>query len=329
MKHTLVAAFDDLDAAQAAQAELIGLNIPQANIQLSSPDAADLGAETLGTTTTATTAPDRPANADESFGDKVSHFFGTLFGNDDDGQPHRHASAYPEAYKRGATLVTVTADSEEEADEVEAVLEKHGAMDIDERSSTWTDGAPGGVVTGSGMSHLAGTHQGTHAAAPVTDALQSDLSGTAAIPVIEEELRVGKREVDTGKVRVVQRVSTRPVEETVSLHSERADIERHPVDRPATAADLQNFKDGVVEIRETDEQAVVEKTARVVEEVTVGKVASDREETVRDNVRRTDVDIETSRQGEPLGAAASGERNAVPTERNTTLNDRNKPLSDR
>jgi uncharacterized protein (TIGR02271 family) len=308
MKHTLVAAFDDMIHAQAAKAKLLSANVPAANIQLSS-SADTTGADANFAGTTTATAPSAtPVHHDESFGDKVSHFFSNLFGNDDDGQPHRHASAYPEAYRRGATLLTVTAANEVEADLIEDILEDNGAIDIDERSSTWTDGVAGSTA---GVSHLAGTHQGTHATTPVTapvsNTLSNDLTGTTAIPVIEESLVVGKRSVDAGKVRVVSRVTERPVEETVSLHEEHATIDRHPVNREATAADLNGFKEGVIEINETREEAVVGKTARVVEEVVVGKAASDRNETVRDTVRRTDVDVE-ARQGDPLKAAASAER---------------------
>jgi stress response protein YsnF len=45
-------------------------------------------------------------------------------------------------------------------------------------------------------------------------------------------------------------------------------------------------------VTESDEEAVVSKTARVKEEVVVHKEATDRVETVRDTVRRQDVEIE-------------------------------------
>ncbi|MDR5776559.1 MULTISPECIES: DUF2382 domain-containing protein, partial [unclassified Caballeronia] len=89
--------------------------------------------------------------------------------------------------------------------------------------------------------------------------------------------------------RVYSRLTETPVSESVSLHEEHASIERRAVDRPATAADL---KEGFVEIKETAEQPVVAKTARVVEEVVVGKEASNRTETVNDTVRGTEVEVE-------------------------------------
>lgn len=318
MTHTLVAAFDSLTDAEAAKAKLVGLNIAQGSIQLSSPDATTT---TAGPTTTAGAVASHGSTShhDESFGDKVSHFFSSLFGDDDSGKPHHYASAYPEAYRRGATLLTVNVATDEEAERVEDILESSGAIDIDERSATWTDGA---ATSSAGLTHVAGAHQGATGAIDRSSATlttgnvgkDTTLTGATAIPVIEEQLRVGKREVTTGRVRVVTRVTERPVEETVNLHEEHAVIERNVVDREATAGDLAAFKEGSIEITETAEEAVVGKTARVVEEVRVGTAATDRTETIRDTVRRTDVDVD-NRQGEPLKAAASAERNKPLTDR--------------
>jgi uncharacterized protein (TIGR02271 family) len=110
-----------------------------------------------------------------------------------------------------------------------------------------------------------------------------------AFPVVQESLGVGKREVQTGGVRVYSRLTETPVIETVDLREEHASIERRAVDRPATAADL---TEEFVEIRETAEQPVVAKTARVIEEVVVGKEESNRTETITDTVRGTEVEVE-------------------------------------
>jgi uncharacterized protein (TIGR02271 family) len=109
--------------------------------------------------------------------------------------------------------------------------------------------------------------------------------------------------VQRGVVRVHRRITETPIEEQVTLNEEHAVVERRPVDRPATSADLAAFKEGEMEIRETTEEPVVSKTARVVEEVSIGKEASERTETVSDTVRRTDVDVE--RTGATTGAQPS------------------------
>lgn len=277
MTHTLVAAFDTLAEAQAAKSQLLAQNVPQGDIELSS---SELHASTASDATTV------HSDHDNAFLHKVSQFFASLFGADEDDRqkPHRYATAYPEAYRRGATVLTVTAATDVQAELVEEILERNGAIDIDERAAAWSNEE-------AGSTHVAGTHLGTDRAEVVDRA--DDLAGRTSIPVIEENLRVGKRELNTGRVRVVSRISERPVEETVSLHEEHAHIERHPVNRPATAGELNSFKEGSIEIQETAEELVVEKSARVVEEVTVGKQSSDHKETVRDTVRRTDVDVQT------------------------------------
>jgi len=127
------------------------------------------------------------------------------------------------------------------------------------------------------------------------------------MPVVQEELQVGKRAVAKGGVRVIQRVTETPVKEMIRLREERATVERRPADRPASEADFQNFKEGTIEVRETTEEPVVSKAARVVEEVVVGKHVEERTETVSDSVRRTDVEVEQLGQQSGSRATESAE----------------------
>ncbi|MEJ7738408.1 MAG: DUF2382 domain-containing protein [Chitinophagaceae bacterium] len=113
-----------------------------------------------------------------------------------------------------------------------------------------------------------------------------------SIPVIEENLEVGKKTVQTGGVRLQSRIVEQPVEETVRLREERVTVDREAVNRPATSQDLDNFKEGVIELSETVEVPVVTKEARVVEEISLGKETEERKETIRDTVRKTEVDVE-------------------------------------
>jgi uncharacterized protein (TIGR02271 family) len=116
--------------------------------------------------------------------------------------------------------------------------------------------------------------------------------GEVHIPVVEEELQVGTRHVERGGVKIYSHVTEQPVEQEVHLRDERVTVERRPVDRPATERDLAAFKEGTIEVTETHEEPVVSKQARVVEEVVIDKEASQRTQTVRDTVRRTEVDVE-------------------------------------
>src|SRR4029434_1458968 len=111
-------------------------------------------------------------------------------------------------------------------------------------------------------------------------------------PVVEEDLSVGKREVERGHVRIDSRVTEQPVEEAVHLREEKVTVERRPADRPATDADFAAASKEVVEMTETAEEPVVSKRARVVEEVVVHKDVTEHTETVRGTARHTDVDVQ-------------------------------------
>jgi uncharacterized protein (TIGR02271 family) len=121
------------------------------------------------------------------------------------------------------------------------------------------------------------------------------------IPVVEEDVAIGTREVERGHVRIFSRVTAQPVEEAVRLREERVTVERRPVDRPATEADLAAAQQEVIEVTETAEEPVVTRRARVVEEVVVHKEETERTETVRGTERHTEVEV----QREPEDAATA------------------------
>jgi uncharacterized protein (TIGR02271 family) len=115
---------------------------------------------------------------------------------------------------------------------------------------------------------------------------------SAAIPVVQEDLKVGKREVQRGGVRIFSRVVETPVNESIGLREEHVNVERHKVDQPISTSDTSAFKEQTIEMRETAEEPVVEKSARVVEEVVVGKQVSQRQQQISDSVRHTEVQVE-------------------------------------
>lgn len=115
--------------------------------------------------------------------------------------------------------------------------------------------------------------------------------GDTVLPVIAEEMQVGKREVSAGGVAVTSHVQEVPVEQDVQLREEHIDIERRPADRPVGRGE-HAFEERTVEVSAMAEEPVVQKTARVVEEVVVHKDVGARTETIRDTVRRTDVDVQ-------------------------------------
>ena len=122
--------------------------------------------------------------------------------------------------------------------------------------------------------------------------------GTAAgdvIQIVEERLEVGKRSVSRGRVRVHSSVIEKAVSENITLHGETLTVDRHAADRPVALGAIDPFKERVIEMEEIDEEAVVAKSARVVEEINLRKDAADRVETVRDAVRSTKIEIDDAR----------------------------------
>ena len=110
------------------------------------------------------------------------------------------------------------------------------------------------------------------------------------IPLGEEVLEVGKRTENRGTARIRRYVVETPVEEQVTLRSERVVVERRrPVTNRATGEMLTEM---TVEVVETAEVPVVEKRVRVREEVVVRTERAERIETVRETVRRDEVEIQ-------------------------------------
>jgi uncharacterized protein (TIGR02271 family) len=128
--------------------------------------------------------------------------------------------------------------------------------------------------------------------------------GEEVIPVAEERLRVGKRDVSHGRVRVRSYVVETPVEEQVTLREERVAVERRPADRALGDAE-RAFQERTIEAEERGEEAVVSKQARVTEEVVVRKEAEQRTETVSDTVRQTEVEVEDERGNRSSGTGTT------------------------
>jgi uncharacterized protein (TIGR02271 family) len=198
------------------------------------------------------------------------------------GIPEEEAEYYVEGVRRGNVLVAVkTADHM--ANQVTDIMNRYDPINIDERAAEWRSEGWTGARAGT----TATSHQ--------------RVEDEAAIPVVQEEMRVGKRPVEKGRVRIHSYIHEEPVEEDVTLREERVRVERRPVDRPATSSDFDTFEEEDMEFVETAEELVTEKRPRVVEEVVVGKDVNQRTETVRDTLRRTEVDVDevgTGRTGD-------------------------------
>ena len=209
--------------------------------------------------------------------------------------PEEDRHAYAEGLKRGGYLVSVQTRQDDYGRAID-ILDDEGTIDIDERAASWRS---------SGWSGYTGPD---YRPSPSSTAVPRAASGTSAaglsqpsdssgrsrssereevVPVTEEQLRVGKREVSGGRVRVRSYVVETPVQEQVNLRQEHVSVERRPADRAASPGD-QAFKERTIEAEERAEEPVVAKEARVKEELVVKKDVEHRTETVSDKVRRTE-----------------------------------------
>src|SRR5215204_3287571 len=223
-QQTIVLHFDSRSDAQKARDALV-----QAGIGLSSIRMLPEAETTSYTRSSTTTAYDH--GKDEG-GFWAS--LGDLFLPDED------RYAYAEGMSRGGVTLAITAEGGQ-IDRVSEIAERHGAVDMAEREATWKregwTGYTGGTAATTGS---AGARNAATAA-----------QGEEAIPIVEENLRVGKRQVEGGRVRIRSYVVETPVEEQVSLRQEHVHVERRPVDRTAQANE--DFRDRTIEASERSE----------------------------------------------------------------------------
>jgi uncharacterized protein (TIGR02271 family) len=321
---TVIGAFDDTATAQRAVERLTQAGFPREDVHLQHEQGSgDLTGQTSLSSTPSTSSTSSTTSIQQP---KKGGFFATLFGmgdyDDDTARQSPYAEqayTYDEAVRRGSAVVVVDVDSETEADKASSLLHEAGAVDVDERSRQWRAEGWQPPVSGSSQG-LTGDRQ--------------NMTGDndQVLDVVEEHLDVGKRTVNRGGVRVVQRVSSKPVREVVRLREEHAVVDRRPVDRVASEQDLTNFREGTVEVRETVEEPVVAKTARVVEEVRVGKEVREREETIEDTVRRKDVEVERLEGSDRMGDRTTdrmSERERAVASKDSTLDTRSTSSQDK
>jgi stress response protein YsnF len=270
MAYTVVGLFENESEAQRAVERLESTGISRQNVDY-----------TRGSGSTENTSSSR--DSDDS---GVTRFFKSLFGSDDD------ADRYSRVSNQGCYIVTVHAQSNDQAEQAADVLDDCGAIDVDERSSSGGYGAVSNSNT-EDRSSLTGNRSET------------------TIPRIEENLEVGKRTEERGGVRVRSRIVEKPVEEHIRLRSEEVHVERQAVNRPISDADANNLRDRDIELTERTEVPVINKEARVVEEIRLSKEVNERNETVRDTVRNTEIDVDRLDQNERRDMTDEGRSSSI------------------
>jgi stress response protein YsnF len=323
MAHTVVGFFDNAAEAQDAVVKLTKYGIARERIDVSNNRSGDSSTRTTGSDSYRssdgdsyrTTDTDRAYNRDNDgeHENGITRFFKNLFGDNDN-----DADKYSRVASRAESIVTVHANSEDEAEQAADILDDCGAVDVDERAAKY--GYSGQSSSQSGNSNNLNTN----------DRIDTDRNRTEKLDVIREDIEIGKREVERGGVRLRSRIVEKPVEETVRLREEHVTVNRNPVDRATTDKDFGNFQDRDIEMIERDEVPVVRKESRVVEEVSLNKEVEEREETIRDTVRSTEVDVENINRDKNSDRNFRSDSDLTDTNRNNISNNprTNNDLSD-
>lgn len=309
MPRTITAMFDDRAHADAAVQQLTQhLNIASTDIQMHAADATSASGGTAA------------ASSDTGFWASLKDLF----------VPDEDRTTYAEGVRRGSIVVSARVE-DSKLEQAMDVLESHGAVDLDTREAEWrqegwtgtqavassTEVASVPAATGLGVAATGMAAGSTTPAAASTSTTTAAATTTArvgdeeVIPIVEERLQVGKRDVERGRVRVRSYVVETPVSEQVMLHQEHVDVERRAIDRPVTGAEAM-FQDRTIEATETAEEAVIAKEARVTGEVVIRKKATEHTETVQDTVRRTEVDVDDTTKDAARVTTGAGTAGAAP-----------------
>ena len=318
-ERTITAFFKDRAHAEKAKTDVIQAGIPSAMVTVVEGQSGT----TAATTTTST---------HEGLWASLKDMF----------LPDEDRAAYAEGLRRGGYLLSARV-SEAQYDKVLTILDSDGAQDMDQAETQWRsegwkghEGSALGAMSASGAATTGSTTTSTAAyggaatnsgvatgttpvagASPVgarsaTSAQGAGALGEETIQIAEEKLRVGKRDVNHGRVRLRSYVVETPVNESVNLHSESVQVSRRPVDRALNAGEAL-FQDRTIEAEEHEEVAVVSKEARVVEEISLSKTAQDRTQEINEKVRRTEVEVDDGRgkTGATTGTASGTRRFAM------------------
>lgn len=282
IKRTIVALFDDGAAADRAARDLETIGIPLTDIERHQQTSAGV---------TGTRVESR---ADDSWWDSLKRLF----------MPEEDTHAYGEGIRRGGVILVVHVSDAENDDAID-LLESNGAVDLEQRSEEWRSQGwtPGTAPSTTSMPQSTALGDTTEPTRGDASAGSTMPLAETRIPIAREELRVGKREVSGGHVRIRAYVVERPVEEQVALRRETVEVERRPVTGTSANLSQDAFQEKTVELEETQEEAVVSKTPVVEEELVVRKGVEQQTERVADTVRETKVEVDDDRQQPPATAA--------------------------
>jgi hypothetical protein len=286
MVEHIVATFDTENAADAAARDLESAGISASAIRWYRSEGTVVGRSARRTTETTSSTG--------------GGFWAWLLGEEPSTETTR--AAYPghdEWYDRraeaGNAVLDVMVHEDAQIHQAVTILESHHPIEIEENteegaSVSSSAGSTADLMVASPSPVIGSPHPGSPAVGAGDAMAAASASGKEeVIPLAEENIEIGKRIIDRGTTRVRRYVVETPIERDVTLRGERVTIERrHPVDPAVTG---HAFEERTVEVQETEEVPVIEKTTRVVEEVAIRKEETERTETVRDSIRRDDIEV--------------------------------------
>jgi uncharacterized protein (TIGR02271 family) len=274
---TLVAAFDTKEHAIAAVSALKAGGFHSDDISIFDHSRLKVGKEVVGT------APKQVGLWQWLFGKDLNLYEANVYGNTIDD---------------GGTVVAVRVPPDQVA-QASGILDLHRPIDVHDRAVT-SGIAPAAHVE-SAAKAIASVPLAKDQSVAVTPKLAEVHSDT--LRLAEEQLQVGKRMVETGRTRVRRFTTEREVAQDVTLHEEHAEVLRKATSQPAKLTDV-DWADSELEVVETKEQALVSKTARVVEEVSLRKKGDDHVETIHEKLRRQEAEVvQSDATGKPTRRA--------------------------
>lgn len=206
MENTVIGVYDSYTQAQNARNELISAGFFPDDVAL---DPHSEQAEQIERTEL------------QPQGSAIGNFFRSLFGME---QHREHGSIYAEAVRRGSCVLAAHASSDEMRERATQIMNRYDPVDIEERSAQWRSQGWSAYDESAPRLSADEIEQERRAYGHAGAAQRLQPGEGASIPVVDEELRVGARDVQRGGVRVFHRARETPVQESVQLRNEQPDV---------------------------------------------------------------------------------------------------------
>ena len=279
---TLVAVYDNAAHADAAVKALKAAGFHESDISVFDQARLKAGKAALSA----------GGKAALSTGVKEAGLWQRLFGTD----VYEHEAAiYGQTVTEGGVVISLRVPESEVA-HASAVLDIHRPVDVHDRAVTT------GIAPAARVDTIQEKIEAVPLAAVQTVAVSPKLAAAQpeVLRLAEEQLNVGKEMAETGRTRVRRFVIEKEVAADVTLHEEHAEVLRKAISDPKYIGEI-DWADQEIEVVETAEHALANKTARIVEVVALRKIGTDHVETIRDKIRRQQVEIErVDAQGKKL-----------------------------